>query len=83
MNHSRFNKSRVKILHKRRLRLIYNDKTSSYKEVLEKDGLVSVHHKNFQTLAGEIFKIKNGMSPVIVFNIFLPWTGNPNNLRQP
>ena len=42
---SRSNSSRVKCLHERCLPLIYNDKTSSHEEVLEKDESVSIHLK--------------------------------------
>ena len=28
----------------------YNDKTSSYEELLSKDGSVSIHHKNLQKI---------------------------------
>ena len=35
----------IKCLHGRCLRLIYNDQTSSYKEVLEKDGSFSIDLK--------------------------------------
>ena len=47
------------------------------------DGLVSIHYKNIQGLVIEMFKIKNGMSTAVVTDIFLPWTGNYNNLKQP
>ena len=46
------------------------DKLSSYEELLEKDGSVSVHHKNIQSLAVEMFQIKHGQPPEIVSNIF-------------
>ena len=38
------------------------DNTFSYEELLYEDGLVSIHHKNMQALAAEMFKIKNAMS---------------------
>ena len=53
----RFNKNRVKNLHERCLRLIYSDKTSLRKEVIEKEGLASIHYKDTQTLAVKMFKI--------------------------
>ena len=46
-----------------------NDKLSSYEELLEKDGSVSIHHKNIQSLAIEVFQIKNRQSPESVSNI--------------
>ena len=82
MIRSRFNNNRVKYLHKRCLRLIYNHKTSSYEELLEKDGSVSIQYKNIQTLAVEMFKIENGMSPQIVSYVFLFRRGNHYNFGQ-
>ena len=55
MLHSRKNKNKIKHLHERCLRLIHNDKLSSYEELLEKDWSVSIHHKNIQSLAIEMF----------------------------
>ena len=43
MIYSRSNNKRVKCLHERGIRLTYNEKTSSYEEVLEKDRSVSIH----------------------------------------
>ena len=56
---------------KRRLRLIRNDKLSPYAELLEKDGSVSVHHRNIQSLAIEMLQIKHGKSHKIVTDIFI------------
>ena len=55
MLHSRQNNNKIKHLHERCLRLIHNDKLSSYEELLEKDWSVSIHHKNIQSLAIEMF----------------------------
>ena len=55
---------------KRYLRLIQNDKLPSYEEVLGKDGSVSVHHRNIQSLAIEMLQIKHGQSCKIVTDIF-------------
>ena len=70
MLHSRQNNNKIKHLHERCLRLIHNDKLSSYEELLEKDESVSIHHKNIQSLAIEMFQIKHGQSPEIVSDIF-------------
>ena len=59
MLHSPQNNNKIKHLHERCLRLIHNDKLSSYEELLEKDGPVSIHHKIIQTFAVEMFQIKH------------------------
>ena len=74
MLHSRQNNNKIKYLHERYLRLIHNDKLSSYEELLEKDGSVSIHHKNIQSLANEMFRIKHGQSPEIVSDTFAQTT---------
>ena len=81
MLHSRQNNNEIKHLHERCLRLTHNDKLSSYEELLEKDGSVSIHHKNIQSLAIEMFQIKHGQSPEIVSDIFTQTTQH-YNFRQ-
>ena len=39
------------------LRIIYSDKTSSFEEILDKDGSVTGHTRNLQALATEMFKV--------------------------
>ena len=58
MNHSRKLNNRINGLHDRALSLVYNDFSSSFSELLEKDKSVTIHHRNLQTLAYEIFKVK-------------------------
>ena len=60
----------MKHLHERCLRLIRSDKLSSSAEILEKDGSVSVHHRNIQSIVIETFETKHGQSPEIVTDIF-------------
>ena len=82
MLHSRRNNSIIRNLHERCLRLIYNDKNSSYEELLTKDGSVSIHHRNIQALATEFYKIKNGLSPELFTEIFARETESHYNLRR-
>ena len=74
MLNSRQNNNEIEHLHERYLRLIHNDKLSSYQELLKKDGSVSIHHKNIQSLAIKMFQIKHGQSPEIVSDIFTQTT---------
>ena len=58
MNHSRTLNNRINGLHKRALSLVYSDFSLSFTELLEKDESVTIHHRNLQTLAYEILKLK-------------------------
>ena len=58
MFHSRTLNKRINNIHEKALRLTYKDSQSSFKELLEKDHSVTVHHKKLQALVTEIFKIK-------------------------
>ena len=81
MCHSRENYRKIKRLHERCLKTTYNDKQSSFNELLEKDGSASIHELNLQVLATEMYKISNGLSTPLMKDIF-PINRNPYNLRQ-
>ena len=70
MFHGRKINTRIDNLHFRALRMIYLDETSSFEELLQKDGSVTVHHRNLQLLAIEMFKAVNNMSPDFMKEIF-------------
>ena len=59
MNHSKALNNRINGLHKRALSLVHNDFSSGFSEPLEKEKSVTIHHRNLQTLAFEVFKVKN------------------------
>ena len=82
MCRSRTNNSKIYMLHERCLRIIYNDKQSSFTELLKKDSSVSIHIKNIQKLAIEMFKSYKGLSPPTMDNVFKLRTENPHRLRQ-
>ena len=63
--HNRINK-----IHERALRIVYNDDQSSFDELLNRDSSFTIHERNVQTLAIEIFKIINGLSPEIMNQVF-------------
>ena len=58
------------MLHERFLRIIYNDKQSSFTELLNKDNSVSIHIRNIQRLAIEMVKFYNGLLTPLMNNIF-------------
>ena len=57
MLHSCQNNEKIKYLHESCLKLIQNDKPSSYEQLPEKDWSVSVHHETIQSLANASDKL--------------------------
>ena len=51
--------------------MLYNDKKSSFHDLLEKVHSVSIRHKNLRASATEMYRIHNRMAPEIVIE-FLP-----------
>ena len=70
MFHSRIMNNKINRLHERCMRLIYGDKTSSFEELLDQDKSVSIHTRNLQMLATEMFKVYRSMSPPIFSELF-------------
>ena len=62
--------NRINRIQERALRIVYKDYVSIFAQLLEKDSSVSIHIRNLQILATEIFKARNNLSPPIVQNIF-------------
>ena len=71
MFHSRKLNSRVNQLHERALRIVYQDYASSFTELLEKDNSTTIHNRNIQLLATELFKVKNGLLPPFMNKTFV------------
>ena len=70
MFHSRKLNNRINKIHERSLRIAFDDNESSFQELLDKDNSVTVHARNIQTLAIELFKAINGFSPEIMSLVF-------------
>ena len=70
MCHSRTINRKINNLHYRALRLIYRDEKSSFEELLLKDGSVTIHHRNLQSLAIEIHKVLHNEAPPFMREIF-------------
>ena len=70
MFHSRQLNQRINRLHERALRIVYQDQKSSFCELLDKDGSVTIHERNIQSLAIELYKVWHGLSPEIMNLVF-------------
>ena len=81
MFHSRGLNNKINRIHESALRITYKDKSSIFQELLEKDNSVSIHHRNIQKLAIEIYKVLHGFSPPILNDIFVP-VSRPYNFRR-
>ena len=76
MFHSRRLNNKINSIHERALRITYQDNMSTFQELLNKDNSLSIHHRNLQVLATEMFKIHRGLSPK-----FLRETLSPKQAR--
>ena len=81
MFHSRTLNNRINKIHERALRIIYRDPSLTFQELLQKDKSVSIHHRNLQKLAIEMYKINNDLSPTFMREIFLS-SNTSYNLRN-
>ena len=70
MFHSRKINHRINNIHDRALRIVYNNHQCTFEEFLERDNSFTIHKRNLQKLATEIFKVNNGLSVQLV-NIFI------------
>ena len=70
MLHSRTLNNRINRLHERALRIAYSDYNTTFQELLVRDGSFTIHERNIQILAIQIFKFLHGMSPKIMEGVF-------------
>ena len=70
MFHSRLLNNRINKIHERALRIVFKDYNATFNELLERDGSVTIHERNIQSLATEMFKAYNGISPAILKSVF-------------
>ena len=73
--------NRINRVHERCLLILYNDKKSNFKELLDRDENVTIHQRNIQTLAIEMYKVFKENSPHVFSNLFIA-KENSYNLRN-
>ena len=68
-------------IHERALRLIHNDHVSSFRDILEITKEKTIHQNDLESLAKEIYKFLNSLSPPIIHDAFMI-RNNKYNLRN-
>ena len=58
--------NRINNLQYRALRIYYLDETSSFEDLLKKDGSVTIHHRHLQFLTTEMFKVTSNLAPAFM-----------------
>ena len=69
IHNTKLNK-KINKVHERALRIVYGDHKTKFSELLNIDKSVTIHQRNFQYLLIEIYKVKKGISPTIINEIF-------------
>ena len=70
MFHNRTLNDKINKLQERALRLVYKDDDLTFQQLLEKNKSFTIHERNLQKLAIEMYKVKNNLSPIPVQEIF-------------
>ena len=70
MFHSKQMNNRINHIHERALRLAYNDHVSTFESLLEMDKSFTVHDRKLQILATKMYKIKCGLAPKTMQELF-------------
>ena len=66
----RSSNNRINHLHERALRIVYNDLSSTFEDLLVKDNSVSINYRNIGLLAIELYKAKNKLSSQLMLALF-------------
>ena len=67
---SRKMNSKINALHHRALKIVYRDEVSTFDELLIIDNSVTIHQRNIQFLGIELYKVKSGIAPPFMSEIF-------------
>ena len=82
MFHLRTINNKINRLYERGLKIAYSDFKSSFEGLLMKGNSFSIHERNIQSLAIEIYKFLNGLSPSFLNNVFHKNISNGYDLRN-
>ena len=71
MFHSRKLNNQINRIYERALCVDYDDNISTFDDLLKKDGSVSIHMRNIQATAIELYKVVHNLSPKMMNQIFV------------
>ena len=80
--HNRGLNNKINHLHVRASRIVYDNYSSSFEDLLNIDKSVIIDQRNLQQLAIEIFKVKIGIAPIIMNETDTFVENNNYNLRS-
>ena len=72
MFHGRYLGKRIDRMQERCLRIVFSDQTSSFQKLLVLGQGITLHQRNIQILAIELYKVKNKLSSIQGSNIIFP-----------
>ena len=77
---SRRSNNLINRIHKRSIRTVYDDSSSTFQELLQRNRSVSIHHKNIQTLTTAVPKVVNNIC-LPIMKTFFDFKENRYNIR--
>ena len=78
MCHSRELNRKINKLHERSLRVVYKNRDLTVQQLLENDKSFTIHERNLQKLAVEMYKVKHNLCPKPFQELFTPTTRDNN-----
>ena len=70
MFHNRTLNNKINKLHEKALRIVYKNDNLTFQELLDMENSITIHQKNLQSLAIEMYKVKNNISPLPMQELF-------------
>ena len=74
--------NKINSLHHRPLQIVYRDFISTSEHLPEKDGAVTIHHRNIRLLALELYKVSKGIASPSMSEIFGYKNDTVNNISS-
>ena len=70
MCHSRILNDKINKLHEGALRIVFDNRQSTFEELLDIDKSVTIHHRNLQVIAAELYEVHHELALQLMYDIF-------------